>query len=76
MSNNNMLTKPSYLSLVFTGIMILYILFILFLDKNNHDPNFVITLILFSILIGIHGILHLGLEKNYGYNPLETSNFF
>ena len=28
--------------------------------------------LLFSIAIGVHGISHLGLEKEYGYNPVYS----
>ena len=32
----------------------------------------VLILLVFSIAIGIHGISHLGLEKGYGFNPLDV----
>lgn len=30
-----------------------------------------VLILLFAIVVGVHGISHLGLEKEYGYNPLE-----
>ena len=34
----------------------------------------IVLLLLFSIVITIHGISHLGLEAIYGYNPLSSTN--
>ncbi len=76
---HNMLKKPSFWSLVITGIMILYILIKLLRKNHNHveeDPMFLLRLILITIMFGIHGLLHLGLEKVYDYNPLETGKLF
>lgn len=30
----------------------------------------IILILIFSIAVGIHGLSHLGLEKNYNYNPV------
>jgi hypothetical protein len=32
--------------------------------------QWLVLLLLFSIVVGIHGVSHLGLEKEYGYNPI------
>jgi hypothetical protein len=65
---------PSYLAQVFNGLLILVFLYILFSHyrvflKTNYITQLQIIGIL-AILIGVHGILHLGLEQLYGYNPL------
>lgn len=75
---HNMLKKPSFWSLVLTGIMILYILIKLIKNKHHDkdDPMFMIRMILLTVVFGIHGLLHLGLEKVYDYNPLETGKLF
>ena len=39
------------------------------LRKLGLYEGLVLTL-LFSIAIGLHGVSHLGLEKQYGYNPV------
>ena len=39
------------------------------LRKLGVYEGLVLTL-LFSIAIGLHGVSHLGLEKQYGYNPI------
>ena len=31
--------------------------------------------LLFSVAIGVHGISHLGLEKEYGYNPVYVFEY-
>ncbi len=59
--------------------MILYILIKLIRGKNNKDDQdqmFMVRMILITVMFGIHGILHLGLEKVYNYNPLETGKLF
>jgi hypothetical protein len=67
------LIAPSLNSLLFTGIIILFIFFIfiknfrLFLKLPYYDK--LILLSTMSIAIGTHGMVHLGLETNYGFNP-------
>ena len=72
---NNIFTKPSFWGLPITGLMILFILIILFTNFNNlkniNINQKLIILSLITIVIGIHSILHLGLEYVYGYNPIE-----
>jgi hypothetical protein len=34
----------------------------------------IVLVLLFSIATGVHGISHLGMEKVYGYNPLQLTN--
>ena len=71
-----LLTKPSFYALVFTGFIILVILIISIYNINQfknltfHMSLKIISLI--GILIGIHGLQHLGLEVAYNYNPLES----
>ena len=70
-----LLTKPSFYSLVFTGFLILLILLIAFSNINrlNHitPEKLIKVLSLIGILVGIHGLQHLGLEVAYNYNPME-----
>ena len=76
LSYNMLFTKPSYYALIFTGGLILLSfihLFKHFSRIKNLTPE--IQIKLFSsvgILIGVHGLLHLGLETIYNYNPLEN----
>lgn len=70
-----LLTKPSFYSLAFTGFLILAIFVIIFCNikqLNKLKPECLIKIIsLVGILIGIHGLQHLGLEVVYKYNPME-----
>jgi hypothetical protein len=71
----SILLKPSFYSTVTTGILIL-ILIIIGLKSYDEIKMFdtyrLLTLAgMFAIIIGIHGVLHLGLEALYDYNPLE-----
>jgi len=70
-----LLTKPSFYSLAFTGFLILAIFFIMFCNFKQIrqlSPECLIKLLsLVGILIGIHGIQHLGFEVVYNYNPME-----
>ena len=66
---------PSFFSLFITGILVLLI-FILFASRMQqfYRLNYYqqITLLSFiTLAIGIHGLIHLELEVNYGFNPLQ-----
>jgi len=69
------LIAPSLNSLFFTGIMILFlfIIFIANVSKFLKLPYYYKLIILstMSIAIGIHGLIHLGVETNYGFNPYK-----
>ncbi len=70
-------TKPSFWTLPITGIIILYVYIKIMYDwdklsKETTHIYFLMILLMFGILIGIHGLIHLGLEKNYSFNPLEN----
>lgn len=59
---------PSIIANILSGILILISLLLITNMKIIHNLYQKIMLILiFSITIGIHGISHLLLEKNYGY---------
>ena len=69
------LLKPSFYATATTGILIL-ILIIIGLRSYNEIKMFdtyrlLILISMFAIIISIHGVLHLGLEAVYDYNPLE-----
>ncbi len=69
----NMLIAPSLTSLFITGCLLLTILFIFisnFTQFDNLDFYRKMNILsLFVIAIGIHGLIHLGVEINYGFNP-------
>lgn len=65
---------PSYFAQVANGLLILVFLYVLISNyrvflKTNYITQLLIIGVL-AIAIGIHGILHVGLEQLYQYNPL------
>jgi len=66
---------PSYFAQIANGILIIFFLYILLSNWKkivNLEPIKLLQLIsIFAIAIGIHGLLHLGLEKTYNYNPIS-----
>jgi hypothetical protein len=70
---SNILSAPSLNSLFVTGFLLLFILHIFisnykqFMRLDYYKKLNILSL--FVIAIGIHGIIHLGVEKHYGFNP-------
>ena len=66
---------PSLLAHIFGALILLLAVITIFCNQKtllNEKPyNMVILLLLLSVTITAHGISHLGLEKNYGFNPLK-----
>lgn len=75
MIKNTILTKPSFWGNAIQGLLILFFLiFFLFKWKQFQQFSFYqkcIIILLIGILIGMHSLLHLGLEIVYNWNPLE-----
>ena len=75
---SNIFIAPSLNSLFFTGGLLLFILVIFitnykqFMRLDYYRKLNILSL--FVIAIGIHGLLHLGLEKNYRFNPYRLFN--
>ena len=71
---------PSFFALFVTGILILFITIIFLVNfKQIIRLNYYqkITLLsLITLAVGIHGLIHLGLETIYGFNPLNFGNSF
>lgn len=63
---------PSFFALGFSGIVlaIALVLFAMNADKMNIG-KIVEIVVLISVAIGIHGILHFLYETRYQFNPLE-----
>ena len=70
-----MLTAPSFYAHIINGILLLVAIVYAFMHSSklrsldSHHTLFLI--LLFGIAIGVHGLSHLGLETNYGFNPLR-----
>jgi hypothetical protein len=73
-----MLLAPSFNSLFITGFLILTILIIIISNFKQFvrlDYYRKITLLsLIAITFGVHGLIHLGVEVNYGFNPYNWFN--
>ena len=70
---SNILIAPSLNSLFITGLLLLCIL-ITFIKNFNQICNLnyyqkIILLSTITIAIGIHGLIHLGVEMQYNFNP-------
>ena len=67
------LIAPSLNSLFVTGflIFIILVLFIIHYKQFNRLEYYrkITILSLLTIAFGIHGLIHLGVEMNYGFNP-------
>ncbi len=70
---SNTLIAPSVNSLFVTGFLLLAIFITVFNNyKRIMNLNYYQKIILLSTLtiaIGIHGLIHLGVEKEYNFNP-------
>jgi len=69
------LIAPSVNTLFVTGLLLLFIL-ILFIKNYTKITylNFYQKIILLSILtiaVGVHGLIHLGVEVEYNFNPYK-----
>jgi len=70
----SILSVPSGYALAVTGISIGAVLVYIFMNykelRQLQSQQLIQLGVLIAILVGVHGLLHLGMEKNYGYNPL------
>jgi len=68
---------PSFYAHVLNGILLFIAIVLLYSNysKITHlEPYKLISItLLLSLTVGIHGLSHLGLEKEYGYNPLAMN---
>ena len=72
---HHMLSKPSFYSLLITGIIWFVLVIIFFKNysffKKSRPDKMIEMISLIGLVIGVHGLLHLGLESVYGFNPME-----
>jgi hypothetical protein len=70
---------PSILAHIVSGGFMLVALACLvtcYSQLRKLDPyRSVVLILLFSIAVGLHGVSHLGLEKEYNYNPMYLFGF-
>lgn len=69
------LIAPSFNSLFITGFFVLCIFFTFLYNYKSFgrlDPYHKLSILcLITIAVGVHGLIHLGLEINYGFNPYK-----
>jgi hypothetical protein len=72
---SNILIAPSLNSLFVTGLILLSILIIFitnFQQFKRLDFYHKLTILsLITIAVGTHGLIHLGVESVYGFNPYK-----
>ena len=67
------LIAPSFSALFVTGLILLFILILLvkhydsIMRLNYYQKIMLLTSL--SIAVGSHGLMHLGVEKQYNFNP-------
>lgn len=68
-----MALTPSIVSLFITGMILLFIFVILIINCNYFIKTTIyhkiVILSLLSTALGIHGLIHLGVEHKYNFNP-------
>jgi hypothetical protein len=64
--------RPSFLAFNFHGILLAIILLLFIKNyKTLNNKELLNILLLFSITVGIHSILHHIEEQLYGFNPIN-----
>ena len=70
----NIYLIPSFYAHVINGILIFIAIIVLYKNYSKisrlEPYKLIILILIFSIGIGLHGLSHQGLEKNYNFNPL------
>lgn len=63
--------KPSYIAQVISGLLLFWAALVA--SKNY---KLAILVLLFSVAISLHGLMHMFAEIVYGFNPLETGKMY
>ena len=71
---SNIFLVPSIYASTISGFLILVALVIVLRNvkplQKIDTYNLIMLVLGFSLVIGVHGLSHLGLETIYGYNPM------
>jgi len=66
---------PSFYAHAFNGILLLTTFIIIIINikylKQLDIYKQIMLLLIFTLVVGVHGLSHLGLEQAYQYNPLS-----
>lgn len=72
---NTVFLSPSMSALFLTGVLFFIILLLVLVNYKQimglEYYRKIVLLGLISISIGVHGLLHLGAEMGYGFNPFQ-----
>jgi hypothetical protein len=67
----NILSKPSFYAHIISSLLLLFSFIFIYRNYSkimNVEPyKFTVIILLLSLVIGVHGLSHLGLESSYGY---------
>lgn len=63
---------PSVYAHILNGLLLFAGVVYLFVSRSRDSYQILVLILLFSMVVGIHGISHMGLEYLYGYNPLSV----
>ena len=72
---DKILVAPSLNSLFITGFLLLYILYLLvtqfkqFLNLDFYKKTTLLALLVGAV--GVHGLIHIGVEDSYNFNPYK-----
>lgn len=70
---SNILIAPSLTALFITGLLLLFIFIFIIVNFKSliklPKIEIISFLCILSVAIGSHGLLHLGVEKQYNFNP-------
>jgi hypothetical protein len=73
---NNIYLMPSFYAHIFNGLLLMVAIIVMYFNFYSivklEPYKIIILALLFSIGFGIHSLSHLGLEKVYNFNPIET----
>jgi L-cystine uptake protein TcyP (sodium:dicarboxylate symporter family) len=68
------LSKPAFYTHVLTGIALIVVILTLLAHRENLRLSLfqtILIILIIGILFGIHGLSHQGMDREYGYNPIE-----
>lgn len=72
---NSITFIPSFYAHIINGIFLLLAFIFLFQHYSSLSKqtpyNMISLLLLLSISVGVHGLSHSNLERNYNYNPMD-----
>ena len=71
----NYLIAPSMIALFFTGLLLMNIILLFLFNikyflKEGYFQK-IVLLCMMTIALGSHGLIHLGVERHYNFNPYK-----